>query len=62
MQKYHKWIPWNEIKAVINNEISDNNSNLNDSCITTNTNQCKELSNNTTLKSRTGYINTKNIM
>ena len=61
--KYNdKWIPWNEIKAVINNEISDNNSNLNDSCITTNTNQCKELSNNTTLKSRTGYIYTKNIM
>lgn len=61
--KYNdKWIPWNEIKAVINNEISDNNSNLNDSCITTNTNQCKEISNNTTLKSRTGYIYTKNIM
>ena len=61
--KYNdKWIPWNEIKAVINNEISDNNSNLNDSCITTNTNKCKELSNNTTLKSRTGYIYTKNII
>ena len=62
--KYNdKWIPWNEIKAAINSDISDSSSNLNDSRITTTyTDQCKELSNKTTTKSRTGYIDIKSIM
>ena len=62
--KYNdKWIPWNEIKAVINSDISNVKSNLNDSCITTtHTDQCKELSNKTTVKSTTGYIDIKSIM
>lgn len=62
--KYNdRWIPWNEIKAAINSDTSNVKSNLNDSCITTTyTDRCKELSNNTTVKSTTGYIDIKSIM
>lgn len=56
-----KWIPWNEIKAMINSEISDSNSFSNDPRITTNIDQ-RTFINNADLKARTGYINTKNLM